>query len=84
MLDRYFMKTQTGKITSAKNQNTITVLVERLWEHPLYQKRIKKSQKYAVHVDTDIKLKEGMTVKIADAGKKFSKTKSWKFIEIIK
>ena len=76
------MKTLTGKIVSVKTQNTVSVLVERLWEHPIYKKRIKKSKKYSVH--TEKKLTEGMTVKIADAGKKFSKTKSWQVIEVLK
>jgi small subunit ribosomal protein S17 len=76
------MKTLVGKVISAKNKNTITVLVERLWEHPLYQKKIKRSKKYAVH--TEDKIKEGLTVKIGDLGKKISKTKSWKVVEVLK
>lgn len=74
------MKTLTGIITSAKNQNTVTVLTERLWEHPIYQKKIKRSKKYLAH--TEDKLKEGQKVKIAET-KKISKNKNWKVIEIL-
>ena len=75
------MKTLTGKIVSAKTENTVTVLTERLWEHPIYKKRIKRSKKYLVH--TEDKLTEGQIVKIAET-RKISKNKNWKVIEVLK
>ena len=38
-----------GKVVSAKNDKTITVLVETYRKHPLYGKRVKHSKKYAAH-----------------------------------
>ena len=38
-----------GKVVSAANNKTITVLVETHKKHPLYGKRVKYSKKYAAH-----------------------------------
>ena len=38
-----------GKVVSAANNKTITVLVETYRNHPLYKKRVKYSKKYAAH-----------------------------------
>ena len=35
-----------GKVISATNDKTITVLVETYIKHPLYNKRVKRSKKY--------------------------------------
>ena len=39
----------TGKVVSDKSEKTITVLVETYKRHPLYNKRVKYSKKYAAH-----------------------------------
>ena len=39
-----------GTVVSAKNNKTITVLVETYKMHPLYGKRVKYSKKYAAHM----------------------------------
>ncbi|MGI5828307.1 MAG: 30S ribosomal protein S17 [Patescibacteria group bacterium] len=75
------MKTLTGKIVSNKMDKTVVVLVESLWAHPLYQKRIRRSKKYFAH--TEEKLKEGQTVKIGET-RPVSKNKQWKVIEVVK
>jgi small subunit ribosomal protein S17 len=38
-----------GTVTSDKNEQTITVLVERRFKHPLLQKTVRKSKKYRAH-----------------------------------
>ncbi len=75
------MKTLIGKIISNKMTTTVTVLVERMWQHPLYQKRIKRSKKYLAHC-TD-KLKVGQQVKIGET-RPISKRIRWKIVEVIK
>jgi small subunit ribosomal protein S17 len=75
------MRTLVGKVISNKMDKTISVLVERLWEHPVYKKRIRRSRKYLVH--TDKKIAEGKFVKIGEV-KPISKNKNWKVIEIVK
>ena len=42
-------KELVGKVISATNDKTITVLVETYKNHPLYHKRVKSSKKYCVH-----------------------------------
>ena len=54
-----------GKVVSAKNDKTITVLVETHKKHPLYGKRVKYSKKYTAHDESNT-AKEGDTVKILD------------------
>ena len=39
----------TGTVTSDKNDQTITVLVERRFTHPVMKKTVRKSKKYRAH-----------------------------------
>ena len=75
-------KELTGKVVSAKNNKTITVLVETYKKDPLYGKRVKSSKKYAVHDETN-KAKVGDTVKIVET-RPISKTKYFYLKEIVK
>lgn len=70
-----------GKVVSATNNKTITVLVETSKPHPLYNKRVKYSKKYAAH-DEENKAKVGDTVKIRMT-KPLSKTKRYELVEIL-
>ena len=65
----------TGKVVSAKNDKTITVLVETYKNHPLYHKRVKTSKKYAVHDEKNI-AKVGDTVRLVST-RPLSKTKRY-------
>ena len=65
----------TGVVTSDKNEQTITVLVERRFKHPLLQKTVRKSKKYRAHDDHNT-LKAGDTVRIEECAP-ISKTKRW-------
>ena len=75
-------KELTGKVVSAANNKTITVLVETYKKDPLYGKRVKSSKKYAVHDETN-KAKVGDTVRIVET-KPISKTKYFYLKEIVK
>lgn len=70
-----------GKVVSASNNKTITVLVETSKKHPLYKKQVKYSKKYAAH-DEENKAKVGDTVKIRMT-KPLSKTKRYELVEIL-
>ena len=70
-----------GKVVSASNNKTITVLVETYKKHPLYGKRVKSSKKYAVHDEKNI-AKVGDTVKIRMT-KPLSKTKRYELVEVL-
>ncbi|MBE6159277.1 MAG: 30S ribosomal protein S17 [Firmicutes bacterium] len=70
-----------GRVVSAKNEKTITVLVETYKNHPLYGKRVKYSKKYVAHDEKNV-AKEGDTVRIA-ASKPISKTKKYVLVEVV-
>lgn len=69
----------TGRVTSDKMDKTITVIVERRIQHPLYKKFIRRSKKYAAHDETNL-CKEGDVVRIEEC-RPISKNKSWLLIE---
>lgn len=70
-----------GKVVSAKNDKTITVLVETYKNHPLYGKRVKYSKKYVAHDEKNV-AKEGDTVRLT-ACKPLSKTKRYVLKEVV-
>ena len=67
-----------GTVTSAKNDQTVTVSVERRFKHPVLQKTIRKSKKYRAHDEAN-SFKEGDTVRIIECAPK-SKTKRWEVL----
>lgn len=74
-------RTLEGKVISNKMDKTITVLVERQVQHPLYGKIIKRSTKFHAH-DENNQCREGDVVRIAE-GRPISKTKAWSLVEIV-
>ena len=54
-----------GTVTSDKNEQTITVLVERRFTHPVLKKTVRQSKKYRAH-DAENKFKVGDTVRIIE------------------
>ena len=70
-----------GKVVSAKNDKTITVLVETYKKHPLYNKRVKYSKKYTAHDEKNV-AKEGDTVRLVST-RPLSKTKRYELVEVI-
>ena len=70
-----------GKVVSAANNKTITVLVETYRNHPLYKKRVKYSKKYAAH-DENNTAHVGDKVRLAQT-RPLSKTKRYELVEVI-
>ena len=70
-----------GKVVSAGNDKTITVLVETYRNHPLYGKRVKYSKKYTAH-DEENAAKVGDKVRLV-ATRPLSKTKRYELVEIV-
>lgn len=64
-----------GNVVSAKNNKTVTVLVERRFMHPVYKKYIKSTDKYTAH-DENNQFKEGDRVSIIEC-RPISKSKRW-------
>jgi len=71
----------TGKVVSNKCDKTITVLVETYKRHPLYNKRVKYSKKYAAHDEMN-QANVGDTVRIRMT-RPLSKTKRYELVEVI-
>ena len=74
-------RTITGRVVSNKMDKTIAVSVERKVKHPMYGKYMRRSTKYLVH-DEDNACNEGDVVTIAEC-RPFSKSKSWRLVEIV-
>ena len=70
-----------GKVVSAAGNKTIIVNVETSKRHPLYNKRVKYSKRYAAH-DEENKAKVGDTVKIRMT-RPLSKTKRYELVEVL-
>ena len=70
-----------GKVVSAKNDKTITVLVETYKKDRLYGKRVKHSKKYAAHDEKNV-ANVGDTVRIAET-RPLSKTKHFRLVEVV-
>ncbi len=64
-----------GRVTSDKNDQTVTVLVERRFKHPLLHKTVRSSKKYRAH-DAENQFRVGDTVRIVECAP-VSKTKRW-------
>ena len=71
-------KILTGIVVSDKPNKTITVLVERKYQHPVLKKIVKVKKKYNAH-DENNKFKNGENVSIVER-KPFSKNKKFKVI----
>ena len=74
-------RTRVGLVTSAKQPHTVTVVVERMREHPLYKKVIRLRKKYAAH-DAAGDVRAGDLVRIQES-RPFSATKHWRVIEVL-
>ena len=71
-------KVLTGIVISDKPNKTITVLVERKYQHPVLKKVIKVKKKYNAH-DEENKFKNGDKVSIIEC-KPYSKTKKFEVL----
>lgn len=67
-----------GTVTSDKNEQTVTVLVERRYAHPLLHKTVRASKKYRAH-DPKNTFKVGDKVRIQECAP-ISKTKRWEVL----
>ena len=80
-MERNSRKVYVGTVVSAKNDKTITVMVETYRKHPLYGKRVKYSKKYAAH-DENNTAHVGDKVRLAQT-RPLSKTKRYELVEVI-
>lgn len=67
-----------GTVVSNQNAQTVTVLVERRYKHPLLHKTVKSTKKYRAHDENDT-FNVGDLVRIQECPPR-SKTKRWEVI----
>ena len=70
-----------GKVVSTKMDKSISVLVERRLQHPLYKKYIRKSSRFHAH-DENNECQEGDIVEIVET-RPISKTKNRRLLRVL-
>jgi len=81
MSDPENRKIRMGTVISNKMDKTATVLMERLIEHPLYHRVVKRSKKLLAH-DENNECQIGDKVVVVET-RPLSKRKRWKVAEIV-
>ena len=71
-------KILNGIVVSDKPNKTITVMVERKYQHPVLKKVVKVKKKFSAH-DENNRFKNGDKVKIIES-KPYSKTKKFEVL----
>ena len=74
-------KVRRGRVVSNKMNKTVVVSVERIVEHPLYGKRMKRTGKFHAH-DENNECHEGDLVEIRET-RPLSKMKHWRVARIV-
>lgn len=75
-------KERVGIVISDKMDKTITVKVERVSHHPVYNRSVRKAAKLKAHDEANT-AKVGDVVRIQET-RPLSKTKRWRLVEVVK
>lgn len=75
-------KTRIGVVKSNKMNKTITVVVDKVAHHAVYDRLMRGKTTFKAH-DEKNEAKAGDTVKIEET-RPISKTKRWRLVEVIK
>ena len=81
MNERNDRKVRVGKVVSDKMDKTVVIAIERLVQHPLYKKSIKKTVRLKAH-DENNDSHIGDVVSIMET-RPLSKDKRWRLVEVI-
>jgi len=79
--ERNVRRTLQGVVTSTSMQKTITVEVERTFQHAKYGKFVRRKKKYMVHDEKD-EGQIGDLVEVA-ATRPMSKRKRWRLVRVV-
>ena len=71
-----------GYVVSDKMDKTCVVVVERMFEHPIYKKRVKTRKRFKVHDEKNV-TKKGDRVRFIES-RPISKNKYWRLLEVLK
>ena len=72
---------RSGVVVSNKADKTVVVKVERKFQHPLYHRTVKQTNKFMAHDETNA-CSIGDVVKIVET-RPLSKRKRWMVLEIV-
>ncbi len=75
------LRTIQGRVVSNKMDKTVIVVVERMEQHPLYKKYVRRSTKLHAH-DESNECQEGDWVAIEEC-RPLSKSKQWRLVKIL-
>jgi len=81
MEERKPRKILVGRVVSAGMDKTVTISIERTFQHPMYKKIVKKTSKIWAH-DAENECRTGDKVKVMST-RPLSKLKRWRVVEII-
>lgn len=74
-------KMRIGRVVSDSMDKTVVVAVERIVAHPLYGRRMKRTQRFMAH-NEDNQAKVGDRVRLMET-RPLSKRKRWRVVEIL-
>lgn len=72
--------TKVGVVVSNKMQKTVVVAVENLVKHGMYQKYIKRTNKFLAHSENDLNVGDRVVI---EETRPLSKRKRWNVREVI-
>jgi small subunit ribosomal protein S17 len=81
MEERKPRKVLVGRVVSNRMDKTVTISIERTFQHPMYKKIVKKTSKIWAH-DAENECRTGDKVKVMST-RPLSKLKRWRVVEII-
>ena len=81
MEDRKRKKILTGEVVSDKMDKTVVVRVNRVFQHPIFKKVVRRSSRIKVH-DEKNELRTGDKIKVVEA-RPYSKEKRWRLLEMV-
>jgi small subunit ribosomal protein S17 len=79
--ERGLRKVRVGRVVSDRMDKTVVIAVERLIQHPLYKKYIRRTLKLYAH-DKNNECKIGDVVRVVEM-RPLSKLKRWRVAEIL-
>ncbi|MGE5529629.1 MAG: 30S ribosomal protein S17 [Patescibacteria group bacterium] len=81
MAERPLRKTRIGQVVSDKMNRTVVVALERLVQHPLYGKTMRRTVRIKAH-DEENQCHTGDRVRVMET-RPLSREKRWRVVEII-
>ena len=74
--------TMNGLVVSTRADKTVSIQIERIFQHPVYKKIVRKKKKYLAH-DASNQCQPGDIVKI-QLVRPISKRKRWLVVDVVK